>query len=545
MSNILTDDQLVNKTLEGNIDAFGILVDKYRGLVHGLAFHIVGNFQDAEDIAQDTFIKAYENLTDLKDKLKFGNWLKIITLNTCKMWLRRSTLELPSHSKNDIDEYIPPDYEIQEIVYKALSALSSKNQIVIALFYLDDLSYKEISDFLGLPVSTVQSRIQRARQQLKEEVLKMAEDILQNNRLGSKFAQKVLDEIMAEGWKHIEDNEWNKAESIFLKAIEMKPDHAEAYYHVGYAKENLGQYSEAVEWYQKAVEIKPDYARAYYNLAISLGGIGKREEAIKAYDKVIEISKKLLELSPDDAELYEQIGEAYEGKNDLDNAISTLKQAIALKPDYAEAYAYLGHIYYRKGDMTKAKNMYEKAIEIGKNSGRVHGGFGANGVIMAYNNLGSIYNEEGDHKQAVFYLRMAVEKSKELGETGDMLLANLTVAIADRASSFAGIGDYDKAVNDYKRVIKTYDTTIGKILGHGKPETYIRWQFEKGKDPNVIKAFESFIAQNPEDAEAYYCLACLYFIDGEDAKSLEMLNKAIAIDSVYEERAKSSSFFIK
>ncbi|MDQ1329300.1 MAG: hypothetical protein QG641_2589, partial [Candidatus Poribacteria bacterium] len=218
---------------------------------------------------------------------------------------------------------------------------------------------------------------------------------------------------------------------------------------------------------------------------------------------------------------------------------------IALKPDYAEAYAYLGHIYYRKGDMTKAKNMYEKAIEIGKNSGRVHGGFGANGVIMAYNNLGSIYNEEGDHKQAVFYLRMAVEKSKELGETGDMLLANLTVAIADRASSFAGIGDYDKAVNDYKRVIKTYDTTIGKIWGHGKPETYIRWQFEKGKDPNVIKAFESFIAQNPEDAEAYYCLACLYFIDGEDAKSLEMLNKAIAIDSVYEERAKSSSFFIK
>lgn len=543
MRNELSDDQLIEKTLEGDIDAFGNLVDKYRGLLHGLAFHIVGNFQDAEDIAQEAFVKAYRGINALKDKTKFGNWLKIITLNLCKVWLRKSTQEHQSTSETDLaTESISNSDEIQEVVSTALSALSPKNQVVITLFHLDDLSYKEIGDFLGLPVSTVQSRLQRARQQLKEEVLSMAEDIFQNNRLGSKFTQKVLDEIMAKGWKHIEANEWSDAESTFLKAIEMKPDHAEACFHIGYVKENLEQYNEAVEWYQKAVEINPDYARAYYNLAISLGGIGKREEALKAYDKVVEISKKLLGLNPDDVDLYEQLGEAFEGKNDLDNAISALKQAIALKPDYTEAYAYLGHVYYRKGDIEEAKNMYKKAIGIGKNSGRVHGGFGANGIIMAYNNLGSIYNDEGDHKQAVFHLRKAVEKSKELDEAGGMLIANLNVAVADSASRFASMGDYDRAVDKYKGVIKTYDG-VCKIWGHGKPTTYIRWRLEKGKDPDIVKAFESFINQNPEDAEACYCLACLYFVSDENAKASEMLNKAISIDPKYEDMAKTGNFF--
>lgn len=259
MRDILADDQLVNKTLEGDIDAFGVLIDKYRGLVHGLAFHIIGNFQDAEDIAQDTFIKAYESISTLKDESKFGNWLKVITLNMCKIWLRRSTLELSLPSKNDIDEYIPPDHELQNIVYKALSALPSKNQVVITLFYLDDLSYKEIGDFLGLPVSTVQSRIQRARQQLKEEVLKMAEDILKNNRLGSKFTQKVLDEIMAEGWKYIEANKWDDAESTFLKTIEMKPDHAEAYYCLTCLYSVNGEDTKSSEMLNKAIALDSAY----------------------------------------------------------------------------------------------------------------------------------------------------------------------------------------------------------------------------------------------------------------------------------------------
>ena len=235
-----------------------------------------------------------------KDKAKFGNWLRSITLNLCKMWLRKSTrkslVEISSlpggeedeesalFGKEGIDASLTTDVtpedicinqEFQETVFTALSALPPQNQAVITLFYLDDLSYKEIGDFLNLPVSTVQSRLQRARKQLKEEFLKMAKEIFQDNILGSKFTQKVLDEIMAEGREHMDAKKWGEAEAAFLKAVEIKPDHAEAHFHVAMAKASNADtrphtgkevqelYGEAAEWFQKAAELKPNYAKAY------------------------------------------------------------------------------------------------------------------------------------------------------------------------------------------------------------------------------------------------------------------------------------------
>ena len=194
-----TDDHLVKRTLEGDINAFDVLVNKYRGLVQGLAYHVLGSFQDAEDIAQNAFIQAFGNLSILNDRAKFGVWLRAITLNLCKMWLRRSVKELliPLPT-NETPTDVCIDEEFQESVSTALSALPPKNQVVITLFYIDDLSYREIGNFLDLHVSTVQSRLQRARKQLKGEFLKMAEEIFQDNKLGAKFTQKVLDEIMAE-----------------------------------------------------------------------------------------------------------------------------------------------------------------------------------------------------------------------------------------------------------------------------------------------------------------------------------------------------------
>jgi len=546
----LTDEYLIEKTLEGDINAFGILVNRYRGLVHGLTFHIVSNFQDAEDIAQEAFIKAYESLSTLKDKAKFGNWLRVITLNLCKMWLRRSSLELPLPSEFGlVKEDISSSDELQESVFSALSALPSKNQVVIALFYLDDLSYKEIGDFLGLPVSTVQSRLQRARQQLKEEVLKMAEDIFQNNRLGSKFTQKVLDEIIADGREHLYANKQNEAEALFKKALEIKPDSAEAHLYIGFVKENQELYTEAIDWYRKSLELNPDYARAYYSLAISLGCIGKREEAIAIYEKMVIVCKKLIELNPDDPELYVRLGEAYAGKDDQESSVSALKHAIELKPDFAEAYATLANIYQCKTrNLEEAKKLFMKILEIGTNSGRVHGGFGANVIVIAYNNLGSIYDEEGDHKQAVFYLKKALEKTRELGET-DMILANLAVTQANKGSSLASKGEYEKAVGCYKSVISMYDHLrssiydhLRKMDGYGKPSAYIKWRIANGADPNIIKAFESFILQNPEDAEAYYCLACLYSVNGDADKASKTISKAIELDPNYSEKAKISSF---
>jgi RNA polymerase sigma-70 factor (ECF subfamily) len=79
----LDDSTLFQQSLNGNTDAFGSLVNKYQNVVYGLAFHIVKNFADAQDLAQESFIAAY--MEKLRDKSKFASWLRGITINVCKM----------------------------------------------------------------------------------------------------------------------------------------------------------------------------------------------------------------------------------------------------------------------------------------------------------------------------------------------------------------------------------------------------------------------------------------------------------------------------
>jgi len=559
MCNKLTDAQLVGKALESDMSAYEVLVNRYRSLVYGLAYHVVGNFHDAEDIAQEAFIKAYDSLSTLKDKAKFGNWLRIITLNLCKMWLRKSTRESlfeasslrseeddedTSFREDDTDSFMATDVtpedicinkEFQETVFTALSALPPKNQVVITLFYMDGLSYKEIGDFLDLPASTVQSRLQRARKQLKEEFLKMAKEIFQDNRLGPKFTQKVLDEIMTEGWKHLNAREWSEAEATFMKAIEVKPDHAEAHFYVGLVKEDQELYEEATQWYQKAAELKPDYAQAYRNLAISLGCLGKRDDAQVAYDKAIVACKKLLELNPNDPELYKEMGEVYIDKGDLENGMAALKHAIALKPDYFEAYAYLGHAYQSQGNIEEAKRIYKQTTEIKVDPEQFYGKPGAYRISMAYNNIGGIYLDEGNYEQAIFYMQKAVEKASELGVTTDIYKMNLAVAYANKGADLARKGKYAEAVATYKEAIRRFDELH-------KPR-YIKHRLTRGEHLEVVDAFEDFVSQNPEDAEAYYCLACLYSAKGNESKASESLDKAVKLDLNYQQKAKASKFF--
>jgi RNA polymerase sigma-70 factor (ECF subfamily) len=183
-----SDVELVQKALAGDLDAFGELVNKYQSAVYGLAFHLVGNFADAQDLAQEAFIKAFQNLSQLKDYTKFAHWLKQITANTCHCWLRQRQREISRLGfLYEIDEqseggHIATPDEIVEskeriqMVRQAMNTLSENNRIVLTLFYMDGLSYGDISEFLGLPVSTIKSRLHHARKKLKEKMIAMVDE---------------------------------------------------------------------------------------------------------------------------------------------------------------------------------------------------------------------------------------------------------------------------------------------------------------------------------------------------------------------------------
>lgn len=196
------DRQLIARTLNGDRNAFGRLVERYQAQVYALAFHMVGGFADAEDVVQETFIKAYQHLPRFGGTMNFPAWLRTIALNECRMWLRGQRRFVPrdpwseSDRREVRDESPTPEeryeqVELSEQVAQAIHALSEPNRLAVMLYYMDGLSYEEIGQFLEVPVSTVKGRLHKARRQLKEGTLQMVAQELGAHSLPKDFPRKI------------------------------------------------------------------------------------------------------------------------------------------------------------------------------------------------------------------------------------------------------------------------------------------------------------------------------------------------------------------
>ncbi len=194
------DEILVKKTLSGDKTAFNQLVAKYQTQVYGLAFNMSRNFSDAEDLAQEAFLRAYLSLHQLREPAKFGNWLYRITQNVCRRWLQKKMNheEMTERVKmNEMDRRVPmPDEltearELQEGVRSAIDELPEQERLVVTLYYMDGLTQHDIADFVGVSESTVKRRLRSSRNKLKGELLTMVQENLQKQDLTSEFTDKV------------------------------------------------------------------------------------------------------------------------------------------------------------------------------------------------------------------------------------------------------------------------------------------------------------------------------------------------------------------
>ena len=176
-------------------DFMTLLVKKYANAVYGTAYHIVGSFDLAQDLAQETFIKAYLNMDKLKDPEKAGSWLYSIVRNISVDYLRkRRQNEIKLDENINSDETLEDKIESNEIkgsVKDALNTLTDNGRLTAILCYIDGYTAKEVSSYLGISVEAVESRLKRARKQLKKEMLDMVENELQGNKLGSDFSSKM------------------------------------------------------------------------------------------------------------------------------------------------------------------------------------------------------------------------------------------------------------------------------------------------------------------------------------------------------------------
>ena len=202
------DVQLIQRVLDGDDTAFSALVSKYQRSVHALAWRKIGDFHIAEDITQEAFLKAYQRLSTLKEPQSFASWLYVITANQCKAWLRKkrtwiqsledtssAELEKATYSGHIIAENERMTTETQrEVVKELLAKLQESDRTVITLYYLGGMTYEEISNFLGVSVGAIKSRLHRARQRLKEEE-PMIREALGNFQITPNLTENIMQEI--------------------------------------------------------------------------------------------------------------------------------------------------------------------------------------------------------------------------------------------------------------------------------------------------------------------------------------------------------------
>ncbi len=180
----VTDEQLIARFQVGDVQAFDILVRRYKDQLLNFIYRFVGNRSDAEDIVQETFLRVYKNKHYYKEIAKFSTWVYTIAGNLAKTELRRRKrhkIFSVSNFVNEERDYDIPDREhsperkvdssIQEnIIQKAIGKLPTKFKEVIILRDIQGFAYEEISQILNIPLGTVKSRVNRGRLKLQEDL---------------------------------------------------------------------------------------------------------------------------------------------------------------------------------------------------------------------------------------------------------------------------------------------------------------------------------------------------------------------------------------
>lgn len=178
------DFELLAKFKKGDQQAFELLVRKYKTTVFNTIYSIMGNAQEADDIAQEVFLKVYTKADSFKGESSFSTWLYRITVNRCVDELRRRKNKIIScetefnqeeklklkdvlaSRENDITEKLRQK-ELQDIIQKAVNSLPEKYRIILTLKEIEGLSYKEISQVMKISLAKVKIWLFRARQKLK------------------------------------------------------------------------------------------------------------------------------------------------------------------------------------------------------------------------------------------------------------------------------------------------------------------------------------------------------------------------------------------
>jgi RNA polymerase sigma-70 factor (ECF subfamily) len=170
-----TDRDLIQRAMRGAHDAFGELVMRHQRSVFNVCYRILNERGEAEDLAQETFMRAYDRLHTFDLEREFGPWIRRVAANLCLNYLESRKVNVPFDSERDADPAQRPETQAEvrersEYIRGALASLPPHYRVVIELRHYQELSYDEIATELNIPLSDVKSHLFRARKLLAEKL---------------------------------------------------------------------------------------------------------------------------------------------------------------------------------------------------------------------------------------------------------------------------------------------------------------------------------------------------------------------------------------
>ncbi len=179
-----TDEELVARSARGDADSFNQLITRWERPIYALAYRVIGHEQDARDVCQETFLRAFRGIAAFKGQAKFSSWLYRIALNLCRDWIRRERRTPVVQAPEGVDltelvsergpaesiEDIVARRDMSRLVARAMRALSEEQRTAVVLKEYQGLTFQEIADLLGCPLSTVKTRLYQGLTVLRREL---------------------------------------------------------------------------------------------------------------------------------------------------------------------------------------------------------------------------------------------------------------------------------------------------------------------------------------------------------------------------------------
>jgi RNA polymerase sigma factor (sigma-70 family) len=343
----------VQQVLSGNTSAFAYFVETYQDMAMTIALRICGNRQDAEDIVQESYLKAFRNLHSFRSDSKFSTWLYRIVYNTAvththaRIWTTdygKEAEEVPALS-DDNPELQMEEAEKKEMVSKILDQMATGDALLLTLYYMEDHSVKEV-----------------AQMHLEQKDTTLA---LADYNKAIEIDPYTSQSFASRGLLYYQLKEYNKALADLDEAIRLDPYFEGNYINRGLVKYSLNDLRGAMADYDRVLEMDANNLIARFNRGLLRAQVGDNNRAIEDFDKV-------LELEPGNTIAYLNRALLNNEINNYEGALADLNVVLREHPDFFQGYYMRSELKRKMGDLAGAeKDFYlarNEEAEFGKKS---------------------------------------------------------------------------------------------------------------------------------------------------------------------------------